>query len=111
MHYPQCLTEADVVCMIKEQRLHSRLQWKRPTRGSGLAQGSMKKNRISQQTLKKRIHKVDVSVTGHLIRIILQICKISLILSEVNIHSSTPRTHSAHDKISSVSPHTDGSGS
>ncbi len=43
MHYPQCLTEADVVCMIKEQPLHSRLQWKRPTRGSGLAQGSMKK--------------------------------------------------------------------
>lgn len=70
-----------------------------------------KNNRVSQQTLKKRIHKVDVSVTGHLICVILQICKISLIRSAVNIHSSTPQTHSAHDKISSVSPHTDGSGS
>ncbi len=90
------------------------IQWKRPTRGSGLAQGSMEKkqkNRVRQQTLKKRTHKADVSITGHLIHIIFQSCKISLILSEVDIHSSTPRTHSAHYKISSVSPHTDGPGS
>lgn len=70
-----------------------------------------KKNRVSQQTLMSALWVCFFSVTGHLIHIIFQSCKISLILSEVDIHSSTPQTHSAHYKISSVSPHTDGPGS